>query len=135
MTQDPSDRNCAGKQNTSTTGKKYETLAEHYLRSQGLRSIERNFNCPQGEIDLIMLDKDTLVFIEVKYRRSASYGSNVEQVNHHKKKKLRNAALAFISQNSRYTQSPCRFDILGISPGTNGTDDINWIRNALEYSS
>ena len=67
-------------------GKLGEELAVGYLQKQNYKIIERNFECRQGEIDIIALDKNELVFIEVKTRTSIKYGKPAEAVNQIKKK-------------------------------------------------
>lgn len=62
------------------TGRKGEDLAAAFLTKQGYKIIERNFKKPQGDIDIVAIDGDTLVFIEVKTRYSKSYGLAVEAV-------------------------------------------------------
>ena len=116
---------------SSTTGQHFETIAARYLARIGFKLVERNYRCPMGEIDLVMLDRDTLVFVEVKYRKNANYGRSVEQVGPRKQRKLRNSALAYIAAHPRYARSALRFDIVGISP-SDGELTIEWISNALE---
>lgn len=115
----------------TTTGQLYENHALDYLKARGLRLVERNYHCRLGEIDLIMLDADMLVFIEVKYRRRSDYGDSVEQVTSRKRQKLRNSARLYLSSHPRYTNAPCRFDVVAISPGA-GAAEVNWISNAIE---
>lgn len=67
-----------------TTGSQAEQLALNYLQQQGLTLITQNYHSRRGEIDLIMLDENTLVFVEVRYRKSAAYGSALESVNSQK---------------------------------------------------
>lgn len=75
------------KKTTGEIGKLIEDNACDYLEQQGLKLLTRNFLCKMGEIDLIMRDKDDLVFIEVRYRQSDDYGDGVESITWHKKKK------------------------------------------------
>ena len=70
------------------TGKLGEDLAEKYLEQIGYKVIERNFECKQGEIDIIALDKNEIIFIEVKTRTSIKYGSPADAVNENKQKNL-----------------------------------------------
>lgn len=69
-------------------GKLGEDLACTYLKNNGYRIIERNFEAKQGEIDIIAVDKEELVFIEVKTRTNTCYGKPVEAVNNKKQKHL-----------------------------------------------
>lgn len=93
--------------------------------------VERNFSCRLGEIDLVMLEAGTLVFVEVKYRRQSRHGDAAEQVTASKRKKLVNSALLFLCCRDQYATLPCRFDVVGISPGP-GKTNINWIPNAID---
>ena len=70
------------------TGKLGEDLAVKYLERLGYKILERNFECRQGEIDIIALDKEQLIFIEVKTRKSFIYGMPVEAVSEVKQKHL-----------------------------------------------
>lgn len=78
--------------NKRQIGQVYEQMAEQYLCRHHLTPIARNFSCRSGEIDLIMRQGKCLVFIEVKYRTQAHYGSAVEAVNWRKQQKLKRAA-------------------------------------------
>ncbi len=78
-----------------------------------------------------MLDENTLVFVEVKYRRKGLHGHAAEQVTTSKRRKLVNSALIFLSCRDQYASLPCRFDVVAISPGHDKTN-INWITNAID---
>lgn len=114
------------------TGAKAEELAKKYLIDQGLRFIESNYRSKFGEIDLVMQDKVCLVFVEVKYRRSALFGLAYEAVSWQKRRKLQLTALQYIAKHSLYQKYSARFDVVslqGVSPMK-----IEWIRNAIEVS-
>ena len=113
-------------------GNQYENLALDYLQQQGLQLVARNFHAGRGEIDLIMQDKKTLSFIEVRYRKADDYGSAAESVDYRKQQHLILSAQTFLQQNRQYTDWPCRFDVLAIS-GSSATP-IDWIRNAFELA-
>lgn len=81
--------------NLRKTGAEYESLAAEYLKRRGFRIIRRNFYCRGGEIDLIALDGDSLVFVEVKYRRTDTFGNPLEAVNATKQKRICRAASYF----------------------------------------
>lgn len=70
------------------TGKLGEDLAVKYLEKQGYKIIERNFECKQGEIDIIALDKKEIVIIEVKTRKCLEYGKPIEAVDENKRKHI-----------------------------------------------
>lgn len=113
------------------TGRDAENQAAKWLTSQGLALVERNFHCRQGEIDLIMLDRDTLVFTEVRWRKHQSYGGALASVDHHKQRRLINAAQHFLARHPEHHHRPCRFDVLGMEPGSQQTVLYQWIQNAF----
>ncbi len=110
-------------------GQQYESLAKHYLQSQGLHFVAQNFTCRSGEIDLIFRDATTLVFVEVKYRTHRHYGHAAEMVTIAKQKKLQKTAYLWLQKN-RYTPegTDFRFDVIAIHDHGR---DINWIKNAI----
>ena len=114
--------------NQQHIGKTNENLACQYLEKQGLILVERNFSCRRGEIDIIMRDKDTIVFVEVRYRRHDKYGSAMESVNTQKQKRLSLTAKHYLLQTG--TPLACRFDVIAIS-GTEPNNPIKWIQNAF----
>ena len=95
-------------------GFELENIACQYLLSQNLILINRNYATKFGEIDLIMLDNDVLVFIEVRYRKNSVYGYPIETITRSKSLKILNSALAFINVNNQYKNSQFRFDVIGI---------------------
>jgi len=117
------------KQNTIKTGQQAEELAFQYLRKQALRPVCRNFQTRRGEIDLIMMDKETLVFIEVRYRRQSHFGSSMESIDKRKQTKLIAAARYYLATKKDH-DCACRFDIIAMSTLTN-TDEITWLKNAF----
>ena len=90
-----------------------EQIAENYLKSQGYKIIKTNYKCKLGEIDIIASDKDTLVFIEVKYRKTNIFGLPRETVNSYKQQKIRMVASIYINKNNLHNK-PCRFDVVEI---------------------
>ncbi len=115
--------------NRRATGSKYETLASQHLTRQGLMLIEQNFTTKFGEIDLVMRNKETIVFVEVKYRKEQQFGHAAEFVNYQKRKKLIRTATIWLNKNGFSPQSTCfRFDVVAIHQEGN---DINWIKNAI----
>ena len=123
---------------TQRKGHAYENLAKHYLKKKGLSLITTNYTCQSGEIDLIMKDGETLVFIEVRYRNNKQYGSALESVNSKKQRKIIQSAQSFLQQSPWAKKLNCRFDVLGISPSahqlSNDPDDqleVNWVQSAF----
>ncbi len=108
-----------------------EELALRYLEAQGLTLVMRNFRCRTGELDLIMRDGGSLVFVEVRSRRYIRYGTPAESVTRAKQQKLLRAA-TFYLQRQRL-DLPCRFDVVAIlRPG--GEPHIEWIRDAFQLN-
>lgn len=94
-------------------GKLGEDLATKYLEQQGYKVIERNFECRQGEIDIIAIDKNELVFIEVKTRTNLKYGKPIEAVNQNKQKHLTKAVRYYLY--SRHLENEfVRIDVIEI---------------------
>jgi putative endonuclease len=110
-------------------GDKYEQLASHYLARHSLTWLAQNFTTKFGEIDLIMKDKECIVFVEVKYRKQHSHGDAAEFVTRAKQQKLIRTAYVWLNQQGLQPQSTCfRFDVVAIHKEG---DDINWIKNAI----
>jgi putative endonuclease len=87
-----------------------ESLAAEFLQSRGLAVVERNYRCRGGEIDLIARDGSTLVFVEVRLRRSDSFGGARASITAAKRRRLKYAAGLFLSRLDR--EPPCRFDAI-----------------------
>lgn len=123
--------------NTKKTGQNAEEIAKHYLLQHGLHYVRSNFHSRFGEIDLIFEDKDTLVFVEVRYRNNIQYGHSFETINQQKQNKIIKTAQYYL-QKHRLTESVnCRFDVIGIEPTkqqakpSRNKHSINWIKNAF----
>ena len=111
-------------------GDKAEKLALMFLQRQGLRLIDKNFNTKAGEVDLIMQnndDPDTLIFIEVRYRKNQDFGGAAISVTSKKQQRIIKAALAY--QQQKAPQSSMRFDVVAVE-GDNM--EINWIKSAFD---
>jgi len=114
-----------------TSGRQAEDRALRHLEQQGLRLLQRNWLCRCGELDLVMLDGDTVVFIEVRYRRHSAWGGALESIDRRKQQKLIRAAQLFLQKESRWSGYPCRFDVIAIEAVSN-TATPNWLRNAFD---
>ena len=126
-----------GKQSSSPTayaphvrGRDAEQMALRYLEQHGLELVTRNFRCTRGEIDLIMWQGDTLVFVEVRARRNDNYGSGADSVDARKQTKLNAAATIYLQQHALLSTCPCRFDVVAISFASN-PPQLDWIPDAF----
>ena len=115
-------------------GEDAEAAAARYLTARGLRVEQRNFYCRGGEIDIIAWDGDTLVFVEVRYRGSCSLENPMESVTARKQQRLIHAASIYLQQQ-RHWQTPCRFDVVAITPGRVRRFRAQWIKNAFDAST
>jgi putative endonuclease len=115
-------------------GEAAELACCKYLKSQGLKLVEKNFSCRSGEIDIIMLDSSTLVFVEVRFRKNNTFGGGLESITQAKQRKLRNTAELYLQQNNQYKNA--RFDVVSMSKN-NQTKLIkqnyifDWVSNAF----
>ena len=118
------------------TGRAGEELAAAFLTEKGLQVMERNFRCTSGEIDLVCVDGESLVFVEVKTRSGDMRGEPGEAVGAAKKKRLVRAAALYLSRNKAWSR-PCRFDLVSIRFLHGETvvehwEDIINVRDALD---
>lgn len=111
-------------------GHAYESIAEQYLTQKGYHLKARNYHTRRGEIDLIMLDGCTLVFIEVRYRKSNIYGSPEETITKAKQAKIIYSAKHYISKYKLWNAN-ARFDVITIKPNSLNKSEINWLKNAF----
>ncbi|MBO8128184.1 MAG: YraN family protein [Peptococcaceae bacterium] len=100
-------------------GKSAEDLAVQFLRKRGLTILQRNYRCRIGEIDIIALDGDTLVFVEVRSRSSSRFGFPQDTVNFRKQQKCKRVAECYLVSRQK-TASFCRFDVIGVLFDDNG---------------
>ena len=113
-------------------GKEGERVAERYLQKKGYTLVERNYRCPAGELDLIVLDRRVVVFVEVKTRTGHGFGSPLEAVEFRKQRKMIQAAQFFLAEK-RLQQRDARFDVVGVSwPGRDPV--VEHIENAFELT-
>ena len=112
--------------NKRTTGSKYEEVAADWLRKNGLVILAQNFRCRIGEIDLVAKDGETLVFVEVKYRKNSALGYPEEAVSFMKQRKIIKTAQFYLCRFGYSSDQPCRFDIIAIEG-----DSIRHIENAF----
>lgn len=106
-------------------GRRGEDRALEYLRGLGYHIVERNFRCKLGEIDIVARDGSTLVFVEVRTRRSARFGSALDSVGRTKQLRIARLAAAYATMRRPRFES-CRFDVIGIT-----RDRVEHIRDAF----
>lgn len=109
-------------------GREAETRAWQFLQTRGLRLLQRNYRSRRGEIDLVLQDRDSLVFVEVRCRRRARFGTGAESVDRRKQSKLLACAQHYLQSYPEQARQPCRFDVISLD-GPRGS--IEWIRNAF----
>ncbi|MBT9569148.1 MAG: YraN family protein [Thiobacillus sp.] len=107
-------------------GQSAEKRAERFLAAQGLSCVARNWRCRFGEIDLIMQDGETRVFVEVRMRSRADFGGAAASVTPAKQKKLIATARQYLTTLN--TLPPCRFDVVALSADA----APEWIKNAFD---
>ena len=110
-----------------------DAAREHLLRA-GLRDLARNASYRTGELDLVMLesskDDDTVVFVEVRYRKQHAFGGGAGSVDITKRRKLVRAAEQFLLAHPNLARLPCRFDVIE-AEGDPDALRLNWIRDAF----
>lgn len=111
-------------------GDAVEAAALAFLEARGLRVLARNASAHGGELDLVMLDGQTLVFVEVRYRASNAFGGGAASVDAGKRRKLVHAAQAYLLRHPRHANAPCRFDVVAAS-GDPATPALDWLRDAF----
>jgi len=113
-------------------GKRGEELAAAYLAKAGYRIMERNYRCIFGEIDIVAEEGDSIVFVEVKSRRSKAYGDPQLAVGARKQKKISMVALNYIEEKQKHSRN-ARFDVVAVKLLPTGTT-IELIKNAFELA-
>ena len=111
-------------------GDEGERAAEKYLRRHRYKILERNYRCPLGEVDLIALDGETVVFVEVKTRRGEGHGTPLEAVDLRKQRKIARVAQSFLVRH-RLQDRAARFDVVGVWRDESGIV-CELVRNAFE---
>ena len=110
-------------QNNREIGDKYEEKAVKLLISRGYEILERNYRVKAGEIDIIAKFEDTIVFVEVKYRKTLKYGYGLEAVDYRKIRRIYNAAKVYLTLNKKLL-SKIRFDCISFLG-----EKISWTKN------
>ena len=111
----------------STLGPQGEAIAAAHLEAKGMRIVGRNYHTRYGEVDLIAEDGDTLVFVEVKARRSSAFGLPEESVTERKRERLVKTAQTYLQTNG-LDQRSWRVDVVAIMLRANGPAQINHVQ-------
>ncbi|MEN7343684.1 MAG: YraN family protein [Pseudomonadota bacterium] len=122
--------------NKGPAGEQWETIAGNALRQQGLKIRERNFSCRLGEIDIIAESRDTLVFVEVRYRTHRAFGDAATSVTLHKRQRIIRAAKFYLANNPSLANRLMRFDVIafdGVEAATH-KPRARWIKAAFDAS-
>ncbi|GLS26385.1 YraN family protein [Marinibactrum halimedae] len=122
----------ASNSSPSSSGQLAEQAAKVHLESQGLQWVNSNYRCKMGEIDLIMLDGNTLVFVEVRLRKRNHFATALESITPRKQQKIIKAAHRFLSQHPHFQHHNCRFDVIGMDYTSNKPCNIEWITSAFD---
>lgn len=112
-----------------------EAAALRHLLDAGLKQVATNANYRGGELDLVMLDEsrrdgNTLVFVEVRYRKSQAFGGGFASVDFNKRRKIVHAAQLFLLSHRQYANAPCRFDVIEAS-GDPVAPTLDWQKDAF----
>ena len=114
--------------NPRAKGALFEQKARSFLEQQGLSFVAQNQVFKVGELDLIMKEHTTFVFVEVRRRKNSNFGTALESINYNKQQKwLKAANLWLAKQNKSLDTADCRFDAVVFE----GTDEPIWIKNFL----
>ncbi len=107
-----------------------ERKAARFLKKHGLKILQRNWRCTLGELDLIALDRDTVVFVEVRTSSRGFAGGPTFTVGPHKVRKLRNLGRAWLRRHPGVGNAT-RFDVIGVTRHSWRRFDIDWVKNAF----
>lgn len=114
----------------TAAGRSAERLAESYLAGRGLATLARNHRCPGGEIDLVMQDGATLVFVEVRLRAHPGFGGAAGSVDRRKQARIARCAEHYLQRHRGAGDCDCRFDVVALRPDGEQYD-VSWIRDAF----
>ena len=112
-------------------GDSYEQRACAELERAGLKLLVRNYSTRHGELDLVMRDGDTVVFVEVRYRKSPSHGDAAASVTASKQARLILAAQHWLAAHPQHARRTCRFDVVSYD-GPADAIRRDWLRGAFE---
>jgi len=119
------------KADPGSRGRWAESVARDFLEAEGLEPLCENYRCRRGEIDLIMRDGETVVFVEVRYRKADQFGSGAETVTLVKQRRVIATARHYLQHIADTESYPCRFDVVAISNDA-PAHKVEWIRDAFD---
>jgi len=117
--------------NNHRRGQWAEQIVLEYLEREKLKLLSRNYHSKRGEIDLIMLEQEIIVFIEVRYRANNNYLHALESINEKKCSRIIKTSQHYLQTNHWASGKPCRFDVITVT-GENYSPKIEWIKNAFQ---
>ena len=112
-------------------GTRYESLALKHLKANGLQLVEKNFYCRLGEIDLILRDRECLIFVEVRYRSSNRFASAAHSVDDRKQAKIARTAAMYLARRPELSCCTVRFDVVAFDDAESDQGTLQWIRDAF----
>ena len=112
-------------------GRMAENLALRYLQQQNLNLLERNFRSRFGEIDLIMRENNTIIFVEVRARKTAAFLHPVESVDYKKRDKIRKTSQVYMHKTAAWNRFDMRFDVIALTGSKARGMKIDWIKAAF----
>ncbi|NWN82319.1 MAG: YraN family protein [Halomonas sp.] len=118
-----------GPRDARSRGEAVERLVANWLADRGLEAVAANQHAKGGELDLVMRDGQTLVFVEVRHRADTRYGHPLETITATKQRRLVRAARFYLHRNR--LSCPCRFDVVAVT-GTSPELDFQWVVNAFD---
>lgn len=119
--------NIGSKTQNTDNGANAEQAAELWLQQRGLSVVARNYRCKSGEIDRVMLEQKTLVFVEVRLRTRSDFGGAAASITHSKQQRLIKTAQLFLIQHPQFCQHACRFDVMLATD----VENWQWLRDAF----
>ncbi len=115
----------------SQFGRMAEDLALRYLQKRNLNLLERNFRSRFGEIDLIMQENNTIIFVEVRARKTDAFLSPVESVDYKKRTKIRKTSQVYMQKTASWNRFDMRFDVIALTGSATRGMKLNWIKGAF----
>lgn len=116
-----------------SVGAMAENRARSWLEKQGLQLLEKNYRTTRGEIDLIMQDGDTLVFVEVRMRQNERFATAAQSIDHPKQQRIISTAQHYLQAQGLWEKIPCRFDAICLQRDTDNGNGyrVEWLQNAF----